>query len=77
VGLATLGEESQPVAHHDGVEAQVELVDQVALEQPPEQLAAAMDLELAPGLRLAVSFMSSLLAAHSDDQTAWPPETHR
>src|SRR6266550_8739316 len=25
----------------------------------------------------AVSFMSSLLAAHSEDQTACPPETHR
>ena len=50
-----LRKQPQPVAHHDGVDPQVELVDEVAVEQPPEQVATAMDLELAPGLRLEVA----------------------
>ena len=50
-----LREEPTPVADHDGVDPQVELVDEVALEQPAEQLAAAVDLELAPGLRLELA----------------------
>ena len=50
-----LWEEPKPVAHHDGVDPQVELVDEVALEQPSEQLAAAVDLELASGRRLELA----------------------
>src|SRR6478735_7812709 len=47
MSLALLREQPEPVAHHDGVDPQVELVDEVALEQPPEELAAPMELELA------------------------------
>jgi hypothetical protein len=55
VRLAALREESKSAAHHDRVEQQVELVDEGALEQPPQQLAAAMDLELARGRRLELA----------------------
>ena len=51
-----LGEEPKPVAHHDRVQPQVELVDEVTLEQPTEQGAAAMDLKLAAGLRLELAY---------------------
>ena len=44
--LAPLREETEPSPNHDRTDAQVELVDEVALEQPPEQLAPATDLEL-------------------------------
>jgi hypothetical protein len=50
VRRAALREEPQPVADDDRVDPQVELVDEVALEQPTQQLAAAVDLELASGL---------------------------
>src|SRR6478752_1914 len=50
--LAALGEEPKPLAHDDRVDPEVELVDEVALEEPTEQNAAAVDLELAPGLSL-------------------------
>ena len=53
--LPLLWEQPQPVAHHDGEEPQVELVHEVALEQPAQEVAAAMDLELAPGLRLELA----------------------
>src|SRR5258706_13518694 len=49
---AALREQPEPVADDDGVDPQVELVDEVALKQPAEQLAAAMELELAAGFRL-------------------------
>jgi hypothetical protein len=55
VRLAVLREEPHAVAHDDRVDPQIELVDEVALEQPPEQLAADMDLELTPGLRLELA----------------------
>src|SRR4051812_5231841 len=55
VRLATLGEEPQPFADDHRVDPQVELVDEVALEQPSEQLAAAVDLELAARLRLELA----------------------
>ena len=59
VRLAELREQRQPVAHHDGVERQVELVDEIVLEQPPEQFAAAIELELAPGRRLELGTAAS------------------
>src|SRR5882672_5274982 len=55
VCLALLREEPQPVADDDRIDPEVELVDEVALEQPPEQLAAAVDLELAPRPRLELA----------------------
>ncbi len=66
VRLAALREESKAVPHHDGVEPQVELVDEVALEQPTEQDAAAMDLELASGFAL-----SSRTAASTSPSMTW------
>ena len=53
--LALLREQPPPSADHDGIHLEVELVDEVALEQPAEQLAAAVDLELAPGLLFEVA----------------------
>jgi hypothetical protein len=50
VRLAALREEPETVAHDHGVKPQVDLVDEVALEQPPEQPATAVELELAPEL---------------------------
>src|SRR5262245_22184250 len=55
VRLAVLREEPQPVADDDRRDPQVQLVDQVPLEEPPEQLAAAMKLELTAGLRLQLA----------------------
>src|SRR6476659_5317860 len=55
VRLAPLGEQPEPIAHDDGVDPQVELIDEVALEKPPKELAAAMELELASWLRLELS----------------------
>src|SRR5688572_1879539 len=55
VRLATFREQPQPVANDDRVDPQVELVDEVALEQPAEQFAAAVDLEITPRLRLELA----------------------
>ena len=52
---AALGEQPQAVPHDDRVDPQVQLVHEVAFEQPSQQLAAAVDLELTPGLRLELS----------------------
>jgi hypothetical protein len=52
VRLPLIREQAHPLPDHHGVDLEVQLVDQVALEQPAEQLAAAVDLELATGLRL-------------------------
>ena len=67
---AVLGEEPQPVAHDDRVDPQVDLVDEVVLEQPAEELAAAMDLELAPGRRLQLA--DRRLEAARDDLGVLP-----
>jgi len=55
VRLAVLREQPEPVADDDWVDPQVELVDEIPLEQPSEQLAAAVDLQLPPGLRLELA----------------------
>src|SRR5687768_1469645 len=55
VRLASLREQPEPVPHDDGVDPQVELVDEVALEQPSEQDAAAVKLKLASRLRLELA----------------------
>src|SRR5687767_1139855 len=55
VRLTMLRKQPQPVADDDRIDPQVELVDEVALEQPAEQDAAAVKLELASRLRLQVA----------------------
>src|SRR6476620_3488245 len=68
--LAALGEEPKPLPHDDRVDPEVELVDEVALEEPTEQSAAAVDLELAPGLSL--EFAHRLLDVAVDDVGVLP-----
>ena len=53
--LALVREQPEALAHDDWVDPQVELVHEVSLEQPAEQLAAAVQLELASGLRLQLA----------------------
>ena len=55
VRLALLREEPPPRADDDRVDLEDQLIDEVALEEPAEELAAAMDLELAAGLLLEVA----------------------
>jgi len=70
VRLALLREQPKPVAHDDRIDPEVELVDEVALEQPAEELAAAVDLELAPGLRLELAHRGLKVAG--DDVSVLP-----
>ena len=55
MALAALRKQPQTVANDDRVDPQVQLVDEVAFEEPTEQLPTAVDLELASGLGFQVS----------------------
>ena len=60
------GKSRSPSPNDDGVDPQVELVDEVALEQPAQQDAAAMDLGSRPGFAL-----SSRTAASRSPSMTW------
>src|SRR5215217_6377993 len=62
---AGVGEQPRPLAEDDGDDEQVDLVDEVVLEQPPDQGAAAVHLQLTPGL----AFSSPMAAARSAERT--------
>jgi hypothetical protein len=47
---AGIGEQPRALADDHGDDEQVDLVNEVVLEQPPDQRAAAMHLQLTPGL---------------------------
>jgi hypothetical protein len=55
VCLAAVRKQPTTVANDDGADLKVEFVDEVAFEHPTEQLAAAVDLQLAPGRRLELA----------------------
>jgi hypothetical protein len=46
-----VGEQPRTLADDHGEDEQVDLIDKVVVEQPPDQGAAAVHLQLAPRLR--------------------------
>src|SRR5213595_707017 len=50
---AGVGEQPRALAEDDGDDEQVHLVDEVVLEQPPDQGAAAVHLQLTPPASLS------------------------
>jgi hypothetical protein len=62
---AGVGEQPRALAEDHGDDEQVDLVEEVVFEQPPDQGAAAVDLQLTPGL----AFSSPMAAATSPERT--------
>src|SRR5436190_12954781 len=62
---AGVGEQPRALAEDYGDDEQVHLVDEVVIEQPPDQGAAAVHLQLTPGF----AFSSPMAAATSPERT--------
>jgi hypothetical protein len=75
---AGLGEEARALAEDHGDDEELDLVDEVVVEQPPDQGTAAVDLHLTPRLGFQLADGRREVTGEDGDRTTAPDSSvHR